>query len=148
MFPVQKQTILITGASQGLGRYMATTLAKEGASLLLHGRNPERLEGVVTDIKKATGNDKVSSYVADFASLANVKKMADKILKEHKRIDVLINNAGIGGGTPGSKRELSKDGYEMRFAVNYLAPFLLTRALLTLLRTSSPSRIVNVASAG
>ena len=149
MRPIADQTILITGATDGLGRGVAIDLAGAGATLLVHGRDSERAEEVVAEIAEFADNDRVSYYHADFASLAQVRAMAERVAAEHDRIDALVNNAGIGTVLPGhGERLTSADGYELRFAVNYLAPFLLTRMLEPLLRASAPSRIVNVSSLG
>jgi len=113
--------------------------------VLLHGRDQARGEAALSEIRQATGNDRLRLYLADFSSLAQVRRLADAILAGTERLDLLINNAGVGGT---SARQESEDGYELRFAVNYLAPFLLTHLLLPLLRRSAPARIVNVASAG
>ena len=137
-------TILITGATDGLGRRVALELAEKGATVLLHGRNPERLEAALEDVREQTGNEKLGSYLADLSSLAEVRTLAEQVLSDHNRLDVLINNAGV---IVGERRE-SEDGYELTFAVNYLAHFLLTSQLLPLLRGSAPARIVNVTSAG
>jgi NAD(P)-dependent dehydrogenase (short-subunit alcohol dehydrogenase family) len=103
----------------------------------------------VREIREETDNDRLHYYVADFSSLEEVHWLADEITDDHDRLDVLVNNAGIGAGRCGeTSRDSSRDGYELRFAVNYLAPFLLTRLLLPLVRRAAPSRIVNVASAG
>jgi NAD(P)-dependent dehydrogenase (short-subunit alcohol dehydrogenase family) len=148
MRPLNEQTILITGASRGLGRQLAIDLASQGAALLLHGSDAGRLAEVAGEVNRATHNERLTRFVADFASLAEVKTMADQIVREHTRLDVLINNAGMGSGVQAARREVSEDGYELRLSVNYLAPFLLTHALLPLLRASIPARIVNVASLG
>ena len=148
MRPLGEQTTLVTGATDGLGRRLARELAFGGATVLLHGRSARRLEESVHEACEATGNDRLHSYLADFASLDQVRRLAQEVEREHQRLDLLVNNAGIGGGTRPSQREESADGYELRFAVNYLAPFLLTYLLLPLLRRSAPARIVNVASAG
>lgn len=140
MRPVDRQTILVTGATDGLGRALAGALASRGATVLLHGRSEERL----AETQRQLGAP--ATYLADFSSLEEVRGLAAAIERDHERLDVLVNNAGIGGGT--GRREESADGYELRFAVNYLAPFLLTNLLLPLLRRSAPARIVNVASAG
>ena len=116
------KTILITGATAGLGRALAEELEAAGANVLRHGRAD-----------------------ADLASLDEVREYARWIESENHRLDVLVNNAGIGMAGP---REESRDGYELRFAVNYLAGYLLTRMLLPMLERSAPARIVNVSSAG
>jgi NAD(P)-dependent dehydrogenase (short-subunit alcohol dehydrogenase family) len=148
MRPVSEQTVLVTGATDGLGKALAGELAARGAAVLLHGRSRARLEESLGEIRAAIGNDRARGYLADFASLGEVRQLAQEVERDCKRLDVLVNNAGIGGGPRGGRRETSADGYELRFAVNYLAPFLLTSLLLPLLRRSAPSRIVNVASVG
>ncbi|SKA30995.1 NAD(P)-dependent dehydrogenase, short-chain alcohol dehydrogenase family [Enhydrobacter aerosaccus] len=140
------RTILVTGSTNGAGRRVAERLAGPGTTVLVHGRNRERAEEVLAAIRTAGGEGRF--YPADFAALAEVRGLAEALARDCPRLDVLINNAGIGTGRPGEGRQTSKDGYEMRFAVNYLAPFLLTRRLAPLLRTSRPARIVNVASSG
>jgi len=142
------KTILVTGTTSGMGNYIATELAGRGATLLIHGRDQAKLERTAQDIQRKTGNNHIRMYLADFASLRSVKDMGDAIAAAEPKLDVLINNAGIGGGRPFSGREISQDGYELRFAVNYLAPYVLTHTLLSLMKKSAPSRIVNVASAG
>jgi NAD(P)-dependent dehydrogenase (short-subunit alcohol dehydrogenase family) len=148
MRPMKDSTILITGATDGLGRAVAHELASRGASVLLHGRSDDRLSETLNEIREATGNDRLASYRADFSSLQEVRRLAETVHSTQERLDLLINNAGIGGGTRHAHRQQSADGHELRFAVNYLAPFLLTNLLLPLLRRSAPARIVNVASAG
>jgi NAD(P)-dependent dehydrogenase (short-subunit alcohol dehydrogenase family) len=137
-------TILVTGATDGLGRRVARELAAKGVTVLLHGRNPERLEATLEELRSQVGSEKANLYLADLSSLAAVRDLADRILSEHDRLDVLVNNAGI----IARERRESEDGYELTFAVNYLSHFLLTRLLLPLLKDSAPARIVNVASAG
>ena len=146
---VGEAVILVTGATDGLGKLTARDLAGAGATILLHGRDPERGEAAVREIREETRNDRLWYYLADFSSLEEVRRLADEIGTDHDRLDVLVNNAGIGAGRRGeTDRSLSRDSHELRFAVNYLAPFLLTRLLLPLVQRSAPSRIVNVASAG
>ena len=137
-------TILVTGATDGLGRRVARELAAKGTTVLLHGRSPERLEATLEELRGQTSSQKVGSYLADLSSLAAVRDLADRILSEYDRLDVLVNNAGI----IVQERKESEDGYELTFAVNYLSHFLLTSLLLPLLKDSAPARVVNVASAG
>jgi NAD(P)-dependent dehydrogenase (short-subunit alcohol dehydrogenase family) len=144
-----EQVILVTGATDGLGRAVATELATRGATLLLHGRDETRLADIVERIRAETQNEKLRTYRADFSSLDEVGGMAERIVGDQDRIDVLVNNAGIGTALPGDgERMESRDGHELRFAVNYLAHFLLTRRLVSLIVSSAPARIVNVSSAG
>jgi NAD(P)-dependent dehydrogenase (short-subunit alcohol dehydrogenase family) len=146
---IEDTVVLVTGSTDGLGRAVAERLAAQGATVLLHGRSAERLAAASHEIRKATGNDHIRTYMADFSALANVRAMAHEIEVDNHRLHVLVNNAGIGSGKPaGTTRQESNDGYELRFAVNHLAPFVLTLRLLPLLRRSAPARIVNVASAG
>jgi len=145
---LEEQAVLVTGATDGLGRGVATELARDGATVLVHGRSPERLEATIASLRSDTGAD-VRGYRADFASLDEVRRMADEILEREPRLDVLVNNAGIGTTLPGDgERMVSADGHELRFAVNYLAGFLLTRRLEEKIVRSAPARIVNVSSAG
>jgi len=138
--------ILITGSTDGLGKLVALHLAQRGAAVILHGRNEAKGRTVLETMEKETGNDDLEYYNADLASLKEVRWLGENILRTHKIIDVLINNAGIGKGKDG-QRELSKDGFELRFAVNYLAPVLLTETLLPAIHTEN-SRVINVASVG
>src|SRR6266487_4553919 len=149
MRPLADQTVLITGSTDGLGRAVAVELAQGGARLLLHGRDPERLRDTEAEIRDSTGNAELRTYVADFSALDEVGELAQQVARDHDRLDALVNNAGIGTNLPGDGARLeSRDGYELRFAVNYLAHFLLTRSLLPLIVSSAPARIVNVSSAG
>ena len=144
-----EQVILVTGATDGLGRAVATKLAERGATVLLHGRDETRLADSLERIRAETQNEKLRTYRADFSSLDEVGGMAERIVGDQDRIDVLVNNAGIGTALPGEgERMESRDGHELRFAVNYLAHFLLTRRLVSLIVSSAPARIVNVSSAG
>lgn len=149
MKPIAQQIVLVTGSTDGLGKSTAHALARQGATVLLHGRDQQRLAATQQEIREATGNAKIETYLADFASIEQVRQLGLLLQKDHPHLDLLINNAGIGGGNPARPiRELSQDGYELRFAVNYLASFLLTNLLLPSLRQGAPSRIVNVASVG
>ena len=146
---VTDKTVLITGATDGVGKLVALRLAAAGARVLLHGRNKEKGAAVLRAIRDETGNDRLEYYQADFSSIDETRRLAEAIEAEHDRLELLINNAGIGSTTRGKiERETSRDGHELRFAVNYLAPFLLTHLLLPLVLKSAPARIVNVASAG
>jgi NAD(P)-dependent dehydrogenase (short-subunit alcohol dehydrogenase family) len=138
------RTVLITGATDGLGRALAADLTERGARVLVHGRDPRR----VSEAAREVGAD--GAYVADLASLAEVRRLAEEVAGDHDSLDVLVSNAGIGSTLPGDGARMeSADGYELRFAVNYLAGFLLTRLLEPLLVAAAPgARIVNVASAG
>ena len=141
---LEEETILVTGATDGLGKRVASALAARGATVLLHGRSRERLEATLEQIREQTGNEKLRCYLADLSSLGAVRDLAGHILSDKERLDVLVNNAGV----ISPEREESEDGHELTFAVNYLSHFLLTSLLLPLLRASAPARIVNVASAG
>jgi NAD(P)-dependent dehydrogenase (short-subunit alcohol dehydrogenase family) len=149
MRPLDEQTILITGATDGLGRALATELAAAGATLLIHGRDDARGQQAIDEIAARTGSRRLHWLKADFASLDEVRGLADRVMAEHPQVAALVNNAGIGFTTNGAdRREESRDGHELRFAVNYLAGYLLTRRLLPRLADSAPARIVNVASIG
>jgi len=138
-------TILVTGATSGLGRHVAFELVRAGHVVLAHGRDPRRTEQLVEELR-AEGD--AEGFTADLASLSRVRELAAHVADARPDLDVLINNAGVGAGAPGASRELSADGHELRLAVNYLAPVVLTRALLPTLRANTPSRIVNVGSVG
>jgi len=149
MKAIEDLTILVTGATDGIGWGTAAELARRGAQVLLHGRDSGRLAAARDAIEAETGSDRLEIYKADFASLRAVQRLADEVAARHDRLDVLLNNAGIGRGPTGRQtREASADGHELRFQVNYLAPFLLQHQLLALLRRAAPARIVNVASVG
>jgi NAD(P)-dependent dehydrogenase (short-subunit alcohol dehydrogenase family) len=135
--------VLITGATSGLGLYLARQLAGSGWQVLAHGRDPARVAGLTVELGGGA-----RGYVADLASLGDVRELAALVRAEVPWLNVLVNNAGVGFGGPGEGRQVSADGHELRFAVNYLAPVLLTRLLVPLLTASAPSRIVNVGSLG
>jgi NAD(P)-dependent dehydrogenase (short-subunit alcohol dehydrogenase family) len=146
MRPLPEQTILVTGATDGHGRALARELAGAGATVLVHGRSDDRGRDTIAAIEAETGSTKLRFVRADLASLGQVRALARQVTDEHGRVDALVNNAGIGTAVlgDGGRRE-SADGYELVFAVNYLAGYLLTRLLLA---SSAPARIVNVASLG
>ena len=141
--PDGRQVILVTGSTDGLGREVARRLAASGAHVIVHGRNRERGAALVQEIERESKGS-AAFYPADLSSLAQVRELGASILRDYQRLDVLVNNAGI-WVTQGD-RQLSADGHEMHFAVNYLAGYVLTRTLLPLLTRSAPARIVNVAS--
>ncbi|NMO93715.1 SDR family NAD(P)-dependent oxidoreductase [Actinomycetospora sp. TBRC 11914] len=146
-------TLAITGATDGLGRALALRLAADGdVRLVLHGRDPAKLERVAREVREA-GAPKPVTVTADLADLAQVARLADEVTAAVDRLDVLVNNAGIGSGEPdGRERRTSHDGLELRFAVNYLATFVLTENLLPLLTASATAdraaRVVHVSSLG
>jgi NAD(P)-dependent dehydrogenase (short-subunit alcohol dehydrogenase family) len=141
------KTVLITGSTDGVGRYVAAKLAAAGAKVLIHGRDKARAETLADQIR-GQGHMEPDFYQADLSSLAGARRLAEAVLAEHKRLDVFISNAGIGSRTSGPERRTSTDGHELRFAVNYLSGFLLAQLLLPLLKASAPALIVNVASLG
>ena len=143
---LQGKTVLITGATDGLGKEVALLAAAAGATVLIHGRNREKAEPVLDEVRRA-GSADAELYMADLESLDEVRKLAAEVSARHRRLDVLINNAGIlrAGEKP---RAENAEGVELHFQVNYLAPFLLTRLLLPLLKAAAPARIVNVSSIG
>jgi NAD(P)-dependent dehydrogenase (short-subunit alcohol dehydrogenase family) len=144
----EEVVVLITGSTDGLGKLTAHKLATRGMTVLLHGRNPEKGRTVVEETQRATGNRRLRYYNADLASLRETAELAKAIMADSPRLNILINNAGIGPKSPDSPREESPDGHEKFLAVNYLSGYLLSYRLLPLLRQSAPSRIINVASIG
>jgi NAD(P)-dependent dehydrogenase (short-subunit alcohol dehydrogenase family) len=138
---------LITGSTDGVGRYVAAKLASAGARVLIHGRDTARAKTLADEIKR-DGRGEAVFYQADLSSLAGARRLADLVVAENDRLDIFISNAGIGSRTQGTGRRTSADGHELRFAVNYLSGFLVAYLLLPLLKASAPSRIVNVASLG
>jgi NAD(P)-dependent dehydrogenase (short-subunit alcohol dehydrogenase family) len=140
------KTALVTGSTSGLGETVAKRLGAMGATVIVHGRNADRGQEVVAAINEA-GPGRAVFYQADLGSLDEVKALADRVKADHRELNLLINNAGIGGASNEARRT-SADGHELVFAVNYLSHFLLTQELLPLLEASAPARIVNVASVG
>jgi NAD(P)-dependent dehydrogenase (short-subunit alcohol dehydrogenase family) len=144
-----RKIALVTGSTDGLGRAVARSLAASGFGVLIHGRDAQRGTDLVREISGQGGSARF--HRADFASLAEVRALADAVRSGHDRLHLLINNAGLGTGDGAGRpapRRTSADGHELRFAVNYLAGYLLTRLLLPLLLRGAPARIVNVSSAG
>jgi NAD(P)-dependent dehydrogenase (short-subunit alcohol dehydrogenase family) len=140
------KTALVTGSTDGVGREVAQRLGGDGWHVLVHGRDRERGKEVVAAIEKTRGT--AEFIAADLSTLAEVRRLAEAVQETTQRLDLLINNAGIGSGGPQGMRQESVDGFELRFAVNYLSGFLLTHLLLPLIENSAPARIVNVSSLG
>lgn len=134
------KTVLITGGTGGIGKQTAIGLAKLGAHVVVTGRDKQRGESAIKEIQQVSGNKKVDLLLGDLSVQAEVRKLADEIKFQYSKLDVLINNAGL----LESKRRETKDGIEADFAVNVVAPFLLTLELLPLLKTSAPSRVINL----
>lgn len=141
---VKDRTALVTGSTSGLGEVVARRLGALGATVIVHGLDEDRGHAIAAEIT-AAGPGRAVFQPGDLGSLEEVRRLAARIRADHPRLHLLVNNAGIIGAT-GQPRRVSKDGYELTFAVNYLSHFLLTRELLPLLMTSAPARIVNVAS--
>jgi retinol dehydrogenase 12 len=139
---MKDRVCVITGGTDGIGKAAAHALALQGARLLIHGRDPDKGARAVAELKERSHNPAIEFLPADFSSLADVRRLAETIIAHTPRIDVLINNAGA----IFIKRTLSRDGYEMTFAVNHLAPFLLTHLLVDTLKSAEPARIVTTAS--
>lgn len=140
--PMQNKTVLVTGATAGIGLVTARELARKGAHVTIVSRSPEKCALVVDEIKSLTGNVNIEYIAADLSVKEEIHRAAYEFKKRHTRLDVLINNAG---GVFMS-RQLSKDGIEMTFALNHLNYFLLTHLLLDVLKASAPARIINVSS--
>ena len=137
---MQGKTIIITGGTGGIGKETAIGLSKLGAHIIITGRNQQRGEQSVAEIRELSGNTKVDLLIADMASQAEIRQLVDEVINRYHRLDVLINNVGV----LSAERQLTVDGPELNFAVNHLAPFLLTHLLLPLLQSSAPARVINV----
>ncbi len=140
---MNSKIILITGATSGIGLAAARELAKTGATLVIHGRNEQKLNTVKTELAAICGEDKINVLLADMSSMEDVRKMADQFHSMHNKLDVLINNAG---GVMTGKRQETKDGMEMTFALNVASVYLLTGLLFDKLRKSESARIINISS--
>ena len=136
------KTIFITGATDGIGKETAYEAASMGAKVIVHGRDEQRIKKTIEDIKQKTGNPQLFKAFADFSSLAAVKSMLDELKADFSEIDILFNNAAEFT----HNRELTEDGFERQFQVNYLAHFLITENLLPLIKDVEASRILNVSS--
>lgn len=139
---MQGKTVLITGATDGIGKETARALAGQGATVVIVGRSPEKGARVLAELKQSTGNPNIELLLADLSSMKEVRALATAFKAKHDRLDVLVNNAGA----IYTERQVTVDGYERTFATNHLAYFLLTNLLLDLLKKSAPARIVNVSS--
>ncbi len=137
-----RKTVLVTGASNGIGKATALALAKQGADLVIVARSAVKGEAAASDIRRAAAGARVEVLVADLSSQEQVRRLAEQYKSTYGRLDVLVNNAGV----LAFGRHVTADGLEETFAVNHLASFLLTRELLDVLRASAPARIVNVSS--
>ncbi|MEE4378768.1 MAG: SDR family NAD(P)-dependent oxidoreductase [Candidatus Competibacteraceae bacterium] len=137
----KQKTILITGATDGIGLETARMLVPLGHRVILHGRSPEKLENVARALSASADGGQVSSYVADLSRMAEVKALAKAVAAKHAKLDVLINNAGVYSAPD----PITKDGLDVRFAVNTVAPYLLTQRLLPLLQMTA--RVINLSSA-
>jgi NAD(P)-dependent dehydrogenase (short-subunit alcohol dehydrogenase family) len=116
MRSLDQQAILVTGSTDGLGREVARGLAGAGAAVLLHGRDETRAQSTLDQIREQTGNQRLSFYLADFSSLAEVRQLAERVEADQDRLDVLVNNAGI--ALADGERRLSRDGHELTFATS------------------------------
>lgn len=140
--PFRRKTILVTGSTDGIGKATALALARLGHRVIVHGRDPEKGRAVLGEIRRETGSPDLSLFTADLSTLKGIRGLAGEIGDRYDRLDVLINNAGVYQ----PERVLTPDGLETTFAVNLLAPFLLSHHLLPPLETAAPARVVNVAS--
>jgi len=138
-----KKIILITGSTDGIGKLAAIKLAKDGHEIYLHGRNTEKLEKVITEVKEESGNEQIKGFTADFSDFDDVAKMGEQVKNQVPKLDVLINNAGVYK----TSTTMTKDELDFRFVVNYLTPYQLTKALLPLLRKGENPRLINLSSA-
>ncbi|MGT2666887.1 SDR family NAD(P)-dependent oxidoreductase [Streptococcus rifensis] len=137
------KTIIITGATDGIGKHLAKKLAAEGHRLIIHGRNPQKLETTVTEIMDVSPNATLSAYLADFSKMADVYAFASSIQQDFDRIDVLINNAGIFAG---SERLATVENIEHTFMLSVQVPYILTTELRPLLETAPEGRVINTSS--
>lgn len=141
MRPLDEQTVLITGATGGLGRALVHRAAGHGATVVAHGRDERRLRDLALEVEEATGTS-IDTVAADLADLREVDRLADSVLDTYDRLDVLVNNAGVAG-----TNALSRDGFDLTYATNHIGPFLFTTLIRPVLLQAPQGRIVNVSSA-
>ncbi|KKK85829.1 hypothetical protein LCGC14_2769340 [marine sediment metagenome] len=139
---MQEKRVLITGSTDGIGKQTAIDLANMGLFVIIHGRNEEKTLDALCKVKEITGSNRLDSVIGDLSSFDQIRDISDQLHNKFDYLDSLINNAGVNFW----KKKISKDGYELTFAVNYLAPYMLTLLTLDLLRKGTSSRIVNVTS--
>jgi len=144
MVELSNKVVLVTGANSGIGFEASVKLARLGATLVMVGRNREKLDAAVAEVKQRAASENVTSRLCDFSAQSSIRALAEAFRKDHDRLDILVNNAGSVSDT----RQVTVDGFEQTFAVNHLGYFLLTDLLLDLLKAAAPARIVNVASVG
>ena len=140
---MKHKIILVTGASDGIGKETAKTLAMQGHTIIVHGRNKQKTQAAYDEIKKETDNSNIDMFISDFLSLAAIKRFANEIRQKYDHLDVLINNAGAQFA---DKRETTAEGFEKTMAINLFAPFVLTTLLLDLLKKSESARVITVSS--
>lgn len=141
---MQNKVCLVTGANSGIGKETARELARQGATVVMTARNPQRGEAALEEVRSSTGNDRVELLLLDLADLDSVRAAAAELRRRHDRLDVLVNNAGL----VLTQRSTTAQGLESTFGINHLGPFLLTTLLEELLVAAAPSRVVNVSSMG
>jgi len=139
---MQEKRVLITGSTDGIGKQTAIDLANMGLFVIIHGRNKEKTLDALSEVKKITGSDQLDSVFGDLSSFDQIRNISDQLHNKFDYLDSLINNAGVNFW----EKKISKDGFELTLAVNYLAPYMLTLLTLNLLRNGNSSRIVNVTS--
>lgn len=137
------KTILVTGSTDGIGKLAAIKLAKDNHNILLHGRNSEKLKHTISEIKDISNNAHITGFVSDLSDFSSIQNMVTELSEKHQNIDVLINNAGVFK----SSVNQNKNNLDIRFAVNYFAPYILTKAVLPLLKNSNAPRVINLSSA-
>lgn len=142
MADLRGKVALVTGATNGIGKVTARELATMGAATVIIGRSAERVQQTVEEIKQVAGHEQVEGIVADLSLMSQTRAAADAFRRKYDRLDVLVNNAGVGA----SQRSVTEEGFERMFAVNHLSYFLLTNLLLDMIKNSAPARIVNLSS--